>query len=280
MARKVPGWVIGCGIGCGAIIVLVVAVGLGSFFYLRNVVQEFEGADAVSDQVTASFGRIDEFVPNPTGEIPADRVEAFLEVRRIAAPARMTMEESLSVLAESEEEGWSLSRTLPAIRAGFGLLTEMAGFFRSRNEAMLSAGMGPGEYGFIYAVAYFSFLERSPADGPPFILEEGREERGLTPGRVAAMRMDATRNRLHGRLLSMLRRQLEAANEMDGRDLAGGWREALSEEVAAMEAEDLRLPWEEGLPAVIETSLEPYRDRLSESYSALCNPLETNFHGD
>jgi hypothetical protein len=67
---------------------------------------------------------------------------------------------------------------------------------------------------------------------------------------------------------------------MDERDLPGGWREALSEEVAAMEDEDLRLPWEEGLPAVIEASLEPYRERLSESYSALCNPLETNFHGD
>jgi hypothetical protein len=175
--------VIGCGIGCGAIIVLVVVVGLGSFFYLRNVVQEFEGADAVSDQVTASFGRIDEFVPDPSGEIPADRVEAFLEVRRIAAPGRMTMEESLSVLAETEEEGWSLSRTLPAMRAGFRFLTEMAGFFRSRYEAMLSAGMGPGEYGFIYTVAYFSFLERSPGDGPPFILEG--EGRGGEDGRHA-----------------------------------------------------------------------------------------------
>jgi len=40
------------------------------------------------------------------------------------------------------------------------------------------------------------------------------------------------------------------------------------------ESDDLRLPWEGGLPEVIAASLEPYRDRLDDSYSPLCNEVD------
>ena len=37
-------------------------------------------------------------------------------------------------------------------------------------EALLEVGMGPGEYMYVYSVAYYSWLGKSPADGPSFTL--------------------------------------------------------------------------------------------------------------
>jgi hypothetical protein len=75
-------------------------------------------------------------------------------------------------------------------------------------------------------------------------------------------------------LLVMLRSQLAA---LDAAALAGqqqAWRRRLADEIAALEQNSYRVPWRDGLPEPIESSLRPYRQRLSASYSALCNPLE------
>ena len=52
------------------------------------------------------------------------------------------------------------------------------------------------------------------------------------------------------------------------------WREELVTEIVALEADERRLPWEDGVPEMIATSLSPYRDRLDSTYSAMCNELE------
>jgi len=49
---------------------------------------------------------------------------------------------------------------------------------------------------------------------------------------------------------------------------------AFSAEIGALEGDVHRLPWQDGLPEIIESSLQPYRDRLDNSHSAMCNALE------
>jgi hypothetical protein len=41
-----------------------------------------------------------------------------------------------------------------------------------------------------------------------------------------------------------------------------------------METDANRIPWEDGLPDVIANSLEPFRERLEQGYSVMCNALE------
>jgi hypothetical protein len=79
---------------------------------------------------------------------------------------------------------------------------------------------------------------------------------------------------LNERLLPMLRRQLAALDESGRLRESDPWRQQLVAEIAAMESDHFRIPWRDGLPPVIEASLEPYRTRLEASYSPLCNPLE------
>jgi len=44
-----------------------------------------------------------------------------------------------------------------------------------------------------------------------------------------------------------------------------------------MEADRYRLPWQDGLPDVIESSLQPFRSQLEQSYNKMTNPLELTF---
>ncbi len=46
---------------------------------------------------------------------------------------------------------------------------------------------------------------------------------------------------------------------------------------SAMEADRYRLPWQDGLPEVLEISLSPFRERLEASYSKMTNALEVAF---
>ncbi|MDH5743914.1 MAG: hypothetical protein OEZ52_10235, partial [Candidatus Aminicenantes bacterium] len=55
------------------------------------------------------------------------------------------------------------------------------------------------------------------------------------------------------------------------------WRTTLEAEIEAMEADRLRLPWQDGLPDVIESSLKSFRYQLERSYNKMTNPLELTF---
>ena len=79
-------------------------------------------------------------------------------------------------------------------------------------------------------------------------------------------------------LLTMLEDQRAAYEASGGTDL--NCHEALDREIAAMNADRDRLPWQDGVPPQLEASLEPYRERLESSYSIMCNPLEAGigFH--
>jgi len=54
---------------------------------------------------------------------------------------------------------WSLA--MIRILAHLGIIPLMAEFVKTRNQALLDAGMGMGEYYFIYVVVYYPWLGKS-----------------------------------------------------------------------------------------------------------------------
>ena len=80
--------------------------------------------------------------------------------------------------------------------------------------------------------------------------------------------------RLNRLLLPMLHQQLAALDALPAARVSPEWRAELAAEIGAMEESEYRIPWREGLPARLESSLRPFRRRLSSSHSAMCNPLE------
>lgn len=278
-------WLIGLGIGCGVVILLLVLVGVGGFLFVKNIVQEFEETENLMDTLTERYGRIQDFCPDPYGTIRPERIEAFLTVRNSMTPVKENLEKSIDILSDEKREDRAKEEPRPhvltKVKTGLGIIPLIAEFVKTRNQALLDAEMGIGEYYFIYVVVYYSWLRKSPVDGPPFqLVGEDEEERGIfwRRRRRDTMdledRLDYTLKRLHRQLLPMLQNQYKKLTGPDVSPVIDPWREALMAEIEAMEFDRFRLPWQDGLPEVLEASFEPFRERLEASYSTLLNPLE------
>lgn len=272
-------WLLGCGIGCGVIIIILVILGVGGFFFVKNIVQGFKDTEAIMSTLTETYGRVKEYCPDPDGSIRADRIEAFLSVRDAFSLDREKIAESLEILSEGKHrddiEVKTPKNVMKMIKLGFGVIPQIADFFKGRNQALLDVGMGMGEYYYIYIVSYYSWLGESPEGGPDFqFVEEWEEEGEWDEEEVREARRYRMLRRIHRMVLPMLRNQYEKLTEGDISGFTDQWREILAAEIEAMEADRFRLPWQDGLPEILKASLEPYRESLKASFNPMTNPLE------
>ncbi len=275
-------WLIGCGIGCGVIILILIALGITGYMFFKNIADEFKDYDALMTTLTERYGSIKEFAPNPDGTISPERVEAFLAVREAFSAVREKLETSFKTLqdrvGQSEIEVKKPKNIFQMIKTGMGLIPQVGQFMKGRNQALLDAGMGMGEYYYIYSISFYSWLGYLPEDGPDFEIVGPDDERSSgDQEEVLEERRDTTLRRLHRMLLPMLYNQLEKLSTTDSLGISQEWRESLEAEIKAMEADRFRLPWQDGLPSVIESSLKPFRYRLEQSYNKMTNPLELTF---
>lgn len=275
-------WLIGCGIGCGVIILILIALGITGYMFFKNIADEFKDYDALMTTLTERHGSIKEFTPHPDGTISPERLEAFLAVREAFGPVREKLETSFKTLqdrvGQSEIEVKKPKNIFQMIKTGVGLIPQVAEFMKSRNQALLDAGMGMGEYYYIYSISYYSWLRYLPEDGPDFEIVGPDDERSSwDQEEVLEERRDTTLRRLHRMLLPMLYNQLEKLSTSDSIDIPDEWAESLKAEIEDMEADRFRLPWQDGLPSVIESSLKPFQYQLEQSYNKMTNPLELTF---
>jgi hypothetical protein len=291
MASNTWKWVLGCGIGCLVVAAIVVALGVGGFFVVKDtfkdVAQGIEKAEQAKRLLEERYGRIHDFRPRPDGRIPPERIEAFLRVRELMAPALDGLDGTLRVLSDRTPDGEdSRGGTMGKVRAGMGLIPQLLGYFGARNQALLDGEMGLGEYHYMYAVVFYAWLGKSPADGPPFRLS-GDEQRHDWSGDFGAEdesavleeRLERTSRGLNRKLLPVLRNQLVVLDQDGAAPNGGLWRGILAAEIASMESDPERLPWADGVPEVIAISLEPFRASLEASYREMCNAVEMGVEG-
>lgn len=275
-------WLIGCGIGCGVIVLILVALGLTGYLFFKNIADEFKDYDASITTLTERYGRIKDFTPNPDGSIGPERMETFLAVRDALSPVREKLEISFETLqnrvGRDRIEVKKPKNILKMIKTGVGLIPQIGEFMKNRNLALLDRGMGMGEYYYIYVISFYSWLGHLPEDGPDFEIVGPEDDRGTwDQGEVLEERRDTTLRRLHRLLLPMLHNQLEKLQASDSSDIRDDWHKALEAEIKAMEEDRFRLPWEDGIPDAIESSLKPFRHQLEQSYNKMTNPLELTF---
>ncbi len=277
-------WLLGLGIGCGGLIVLGIIIGIFGYFFVRNMGQGFRDSEAMVKTLETKYGRPEAYVPDPRGAIEADRIEAFLAAREAMAPSRKAVEASFEDLVKAqkdrEAEGRSARNAFQAVRTGMQMIPQVADFLRARAQALLDKEMGVGEYVYIYSVAYYSWLKKSPEDGPGIgnlgvglVRSEGPNQDALEMNRDMILR------RLHRTVLPMLENQLARlkANPAGGGPAGDAWAAALEAEVKAMSADRFRIPWQDGLPETLARPLRPFRERLEASYSGMTNIFELAF---
>ncbi len=283
MEKSTKKWFIGCGIGCGAILVILLVVLILGFFFVKDMVYKFEETGELTESLKNLYGEIEDYSPPSDGRILFERMEAFLYVRESTAPVRERLDRSISILDEIRNQGTQRrenrrpGQVFRALKAAFGLIPGIGDFYTQRSQALLEVEMGLGEYMYIYILSYYSMLGKSPGDGPGFQLVQGDrewkfdewdrdenfEERGTN--------MTERINRL---ILSMLNNQVPQLDSPTTKPGEDEWRGAFLAEIQALEDDFLRIPWQDGLPYVLEASFRPFLNRLENTYSPLTNILE------
>ena len=278
MASGARKWLVGCGIGCGLMILAAGGIGTCGYFGVQKIKDRAERLDEGFEAVTALYGRPEEFTPPADGVVPTGRMEVFLDVREALAPTR---DELGAVLVELDTGTAGGRGVLNKIRAGMSLLPSLFDFIDERNQVLLDRGMGVGEYFYIYSLAYYAWLDKDPGDGPDFAISDDDEDRDGAgfrwdnrdddPAEVRERRARQVRrylNRVQGRMLA---NQLVAARAAG---LDETWLDQLGAEARSLEMESVRLMWQDGVPAAIAAGLEPYRDRLDAAYLPVMNVVE------
>lgn len=173
----------GCGIGCGAfILILTLAIAAG-YFMLRSRIHSMRSVEQSREELRQVYGDAEDFIPWLQGTIPGERIEKFLAVRASTVAAARALEAHLVKLDkqmasfEAGEEGnfWNI---LNAAKQGLGAIPEMAEYMRKRNESLLIQEMSLGEYSYLYVTIYYAWLKKSMRDGPSFRV--GIEKWGAT----------------------------------------------------------------------------------------------------
>ena len=287
MAGSGKKWAIGCGIGCGLILLIVGGLGTVGYLGIRDLMKRGEKMDSTQEALHDAFGDAKDFAPRADGVIPADRIETFLDVREDLLPDREELNDILAKLSEGEA-AYENTGKLAKIKAGIRLVPSIMAYGQRRSEVLLQDGMGLGEYLYIYTLAYYDLLGNDPADGPSFKLTgpDDRDEDGQSgfhwktevsnDGDVMAERSTRIRSHLNDLQTALARNQLTAVDDAIAAGETGlaAWREQLAAELARMEDEPRRLLWADGLPEPLRQSLEPYRDRLAAAYMPLVNTVE------
>jgi len=260
---------IGCGIAAALCVLLVIA---GTWMVARWAKAKFPDTkriETVQVELKQRFGDRDAFVPATS--LDAARFEIFLGVRDSLVSRGAVIGDDIQDLtrvvkqAENKKRGM-IERILQGTntaRGGIGLATRAMDYTLRRGQALLDTGMGDGEYGYLFALSYFSYLEWNPAAGDTVTADHRvRSDTG------AGQTWWAMRETFIQQL-----RNLEAAL------VAAPARDRESEELLALVRSEIadtagggRFPLAGRVPAAWRTVLDRYRERIAATRPK--NPAE------
>lgn len=263
---KKSNWLLGCGLGCAGLLAVIVIIVIWGISLGRNARRGFDAAEASRKNLEQKFGTPGDFVPTADGSIAADRLEIFLAVREATLEYRTNITRFFSGIpteggSDSKPLGEEMESIFQRMKSVVGMGADIGHLFEARNRALLNKGMGLGEYTYIYVLAYYSWLGHSPGDGP------GRNAN-------TSYVMVRTQSQRSHDLIRMLSNQLDSAEDAGDTDEWDRWRSDLASEIDEMKNNEGRVPWKDSIPRKTEESLEPFRDRLEQSYSPITNPFE------
>lgn len=270
MTKTAWNWITGIAIGCAGILVVSALIGGVGYLFVRDVIQRADEMARLQEEVQSEHGGIDDYVPAIDGSIPADRMRAFLHVREYSAAVRDRLASSFDNIAadlNNVQQGGGFLSVVRLFGRGVDVVPHFTEFYTARSQALLETRMGLGEYFYIYSTAYYSFLDKPLEDGPGVLLVRDDGGRHQVPSEeVPLLRREQILKRIH--------RVVLRAFENGSTGARGPWRALLEQEMALLQKDSERIPWEDGVPAVLASSLEPFRSDLERQYLSLTNPLE------
>jgi len=155
---------IGCAIVAGVFVLLSVGTGLGFYFWVKSEIPDMQHAKDARRDLAERYGHRDDYVPDV--QLRPERVEIFLAVREsllapraaIGGRAQSFLERAKTRSAEDRGVVRKIADGIRVARGGLSLFragTEYAGL---RAGKLLAAGMGEGEYTWLYGLMSFAWV--------------------------------------------------------------------------------------------------------------------------
>jgi len=234
-------WLIGCGVGCGAVILLGILLSVGGSLYLMKPFNK-----AIDAQREA-------YIPPPQGITP-DRLEIFMDVRRAVMPLCAEFREigeSFAAMEELDKNGEEPSKgevfqAVGNLTGGiFGMVGNMGRFIELRNRALLEG----------YVLVYNSWMGNAPN-----VDIDGDSKGGMSGGEQKVMR-------------TLVANHAEALANAGMTDEASLWEK----EANRMKRAETGVPFEDGdLPAAMIRNFLPYERELADVYCEATSSFEMN----
>lgn len=297
--KKGSKWKLGLKIVCSVIFLFILIVVIVGYFWIKDALVAFDDIKKSEKQLIKKYGKVETFCPAEDGAIKPERMEVFLKVRENLVPLRKELEESLTKMLteanERENENSTIWGVLKLMKDGSKILPKAAKYFSTRNIKLLNLGMGLGEYYYIYVMTYYVGLGITPDDGPSFgflgagnrnsslyyaiqemMKSKEEKKREAEEGIILETGPSGAIPRVREIIFTMMQCQLKQVTieKPVTKDNPESWQNLLAVEVEKMKGNRLRMPWKDGLPKVLNQSIEPFRERLKASYISLMNPLE------
>jgi hypothetical protein len=267
---KKSNWLLGCGLGCAGLLAVIVIIIVWGISLGRDARRGFDTAEATRKILEEKFGAPGDFVPAADGSIPAVRLEIFLAVREATQEYRtdiihffsgIPMNEGTGRELDAKPLGEKIGTIFQGMRSVVGMSEDIGHLLEARNQALLDNGMGLGEYTYLYVLAYYSWLGHSPGDGP------GKNAN-------TSYVMLRSQSQRHRDLIGILSNQLDSLADSGDTEEWKQWRSDLAVEIEEMKHSEGRVPWKDSVPRKTAESLQPFRDRLEQTYSPITNPFE------
>ncbi len=263
-------WLMGCGIGCGVVLLLGILLTVGGGLWIRGQFSGLGRAEDSREELADRFGAPADYVPAADHSIAPRRMEIFLAVRDSLRGSRSDLERiSIDFPARVENAEGIFSKITAAISGVAQMIEPIAGHVDRRNRLLLDAGMGLGEYLHIYSTAFYGWLGKDAGEGPTVEADGARAN--LFDGEDAMFGPRRTRKIARRTMMAFLRNSVEGAVE-SGADAADV--ERLEAELRRCELSPRDLPWSEGLPPPAAASCELFRRRLEASWHGATNCFE------
>ncbi len=254
-------WLLGCGLGCGIPILLSILLSVGGAVFMMK---PFNRAIDAQKDLTAAHGARADYIP-PEAGLAGDRLEKFINVRRALIPMcenfteigeKFQQMDDLDKNGEEPSKGEIFGAVGNVMGAVFGIAGNIGRFTEIRNTALLTEGMGLGEYIWIYTLVYNSWLGYPPNtdfdDSGPARGTYGSDDQKL--------------------IRQLMANYVTVLQEAGRSDEAALWQT----EIGRLKRTDgTGVPWaEDEMPALLVKNLVPYQGELDELFCAATSAFE------
>jgi hypothetical protein len=282
MADSGKKWLLGCGLGCAGLIVLLVLVIGGGALFFKDSIDGWREASKAQAAMAQAQRELGDFTPAWDGALATGSIESFLAVQASTAGAATELVAGFEQLHDRlTGTSGKLGRVWTTMREGAQIGPRLAHYVRDRTTALLEQGMSPSEYLYLHSLIYHCWLGLDPAAGADQVaamLDEDGVSFRMTVGEGSGRQFESRElaaqllHNLHEQHRQWLRAMLREAPSVVGTSQRQ-WLDTVQAELARFERGTAAVPWTESFPPSWEAVLASYRSSLLTGWNEHDNLL-------